>query len=224
MSSQFYAIVTDLGASKIASAISSSSTVGLVEAAVGDSNGTNVPPDPTRTTLINEVYRANLNSIIKDPLDNTLVIAEFVIPNTEGGWFVRELGIFDSDGDMIVYANFPDTYKAPLSSGVARELSITVRVKVQSSDAVTFVADPSVTYATINYVDSSLAAHEASNNHPYATTEAKGMVELATIQEAKDGLDNIRAVTPDGLSAHVNEKLTINNKSVSIALYFMGQN
>src|SRR5690606_16778821 len=107
----FRVIPTDLGAAKIAAAIAADEQLAITQMAFGDGGGSETTPEPTQTELVNEVCRTTLNLLQKDHETENQFIAEGVIPPEIGGWFVREIGLFDDEGDLIYVANFPSTYK-----------------------------------------------------------------------------------------------------------------
>lgn len=199
--STFYTLLTTQGAQKVASATSGGTTVALTEMAVGDGNGAAATPTEGQTALVNEVYRAGVASVVVDPANPNWVVAELVIPMGAGGWTVREVGLFATDGSLFAVANFPPTYKPVETEGSGRELTIRLIVQVSNADSVTLEVDPSITFASHAYVDDAVAQHAASRDHPYATTTAKGFVELATSDEVAAGLSGTLVVTPAGLNA-----------------------
>lgn len=195
---QFYTLLTDVGQAKLANAIALGQTIEITELAVGDGNGTLPPPDSTATALVNEVRRAPINTSITDPDNPNWIVVEQVLPPDVGGWTVREIGIFDVDGDMIGVGNYPETYKPVLSEGSSRTQTVRFVLEVSDTAAVTLKVDPSVVLATRQYVDdgdtataqaaaTALQQHTESRNHPPATTTALGFVKKATLEEAKSG-------------------------------------
>lgn len=148
----YKSILTTLGQAKIATAIANASTVNLFEMAVGDGNGNDVVPDASMTALVRERYRAQVNTLTVDPSNPNYVIAELIVPSNEGGWTVREVGVFDNAGDMIVIANFPATYKPVITEGSTRDLIIRIYIEVTQADAVTLIIDPAVVLASRQWV------------------------------------------------------------------------
>jgi len=183
----FYTLPTALGEAKIANAIALGTQVNISELAVGDGGGSLPTPDSDRTALVNELHRAPINRIEVDDENPNWIVVEQILPPDVGGWTVRELGLLDDNGNLIAYGNYPETYKPVLSEGSGRTQTIRFVMQVSDTAAVTLKVDPSVVLATREYVDDQRAEHEASRNHPAATTAAQGMVEKATIAEAKAG-------------------------------------
>ena len=145
-------LITSLGAAKIAAAIASASTVNLYEMALGDGNGNPTEPAVTQSALVREVYRAQLNSLTADSLNPNYLIAEMVVPVDEGGWTVREVGLYDNAGALVAVGNFPDTYKPVLSEGAGRDLVVRMYIEVAQPGAVSLTIDPSIVLATRQWV------------------------------------------------------------------------
>lgn len=198
---QFYTLPTAIGEAKIANALALGGTITISDLAIGDGGGSLPTPDSGRTTLVNQVRRAPINTSEVDPDNPNWIVVEQVLPPDVGGWTIREIGLFDADGDMIAYGNYPETYKPVLSEGSGRTQTIRFVMQVSDTAAVTLKVDPSVVLATRKYVDSELDAHEEGRNHPDATTTDKGFVRKATSAEAKARASTIPAVTPAGLGA-----------------------
>ncbi|WP_336716697.1 phage tail protein [Pantoea ananatis] len=153
MTQKFYAIVTNLGAAKIANAVSLGTKLNITHMAVGDGGGTLPTPNAAQTKLVNEVRRAALNSLTVDTANSSQIIAEQVIPETEGGFWIREMGLFDADGSLIAVCNTAETYKPQLQEGSGRTQRLRMLIIVSSTEAVTLKVDPSVVLATRQYVD-----------------------------------------------------------------------
>jgi len=156
MTQKFYAIVTNLGAAKIANAAALGTKLNITQMAVGDGGGTLPTPNASQTKLVNEVRRAAINTLSIDPANASQVIAEQVIPETEGGFWIREMGLFDADGTLIAVCNTPETYKPALQEGSGRTQTVRMLIIVNSTDAITLKIDPSVVLATRKYVDDNI--------------------------------------------------------------------
>lgn len=153
MATKYFALLTDVGAAKLANATALGAKIEITQMAVGDGNGTLPTPNPAQTALAHELRRAQLNMLTIDPANTNQIIAEQVIPEDVGGWWIREIGLFDKDGDMIAVANCAETYKPKLQEGSGRVQVIRVILIVSSADAVTLKIDPSVVLATRKYVE-----------------------------------------------------------------------
>lgn len=178
MTAKYFAILTNQGAARLANAAALGTKLNLTQMAVGDANGTLPTPDPAQTKLINQKRIAPLNLLTVDPANTSQIIAEQIIPENEGGFWIREIGLYDEDGILIAVANCPETYKPQLQEGSGRTQTIRMILIVSSTSAITLKIDPSVVLATRQYVDnkvievkayadSLLAAHlAAADQHP----------------------------------------------------------
>ncbi|HIB8907299.1 phage tail protein [Citrobacter freundii] len=219
MATKYLALLTNIGAAKLAKATALGMKVEITQMAVGDGNGVLPTPDPAQTTLIHEVRRAPLNMLTIDPANASQIIAEQVIPEDVGGWWIREIGLFDKDGDMIAVANCAETYKPQLQEGSGRVQAIRVILIVSSTEAVTLKIDPAVVLATRQYVDNKIIevksyadglmrTHEQSRNHPDATTTAKGFTQLnSSVTDDRE----TQAATPKAV------KIAMDNASARLA-------
>ncbi|HDL7463940.1 TPA: phage tail protein [Yersinia enterocolitica] len=153
MTTKFFAILTNLGAAKLANATALGTQLQITHMAVGDGGGVLPLPDAAQTQLIGEKRRAALNSLSVDAANSSQIIAEQVIPETDGGWWIREIGLFDKDGVLIAIANCPETYKPQLQEGSGRTQTVRMVLIVSSTEAVTLKIDPSVVLATRKYAD-----------------------------------------------------------------------
>lgn len=153
MTAKFFAILTNQGAARLANATALGTKLNLTQLAVGDGGGTLPTPDPTQTALLGEKRRATLNLLSVDPTNSSQIIAEQIIPENEGGFWIREIGLYDDAGVLIAVANCPETYKPQLQEGSGRTQTIRMVLIVSSTAAVTLKIDPSVVLATRKYVD-----------------------------------------------------------------------
>lgn len=216
MAAKFFALLTNQGAAKLSNMAALGEKLEITSLAVGDGGGISPTPNQAQTKLVNEVRRAQLNSLSVDGKNNSQIIAEQIIPESVGGWWIREIGLFDADGILIAVANCPETYKATTEEGSGRTQVIRMMLTVSSTDAVTLKVDPSIVLATRQYVDNAvievksyvdglMRTHEQSRNHPDATTTAKGFTQLnssvtddretqsATPKAVKIAMDNANA-------------------------------
>ncbi|MDX7987631.1 phage tail protein, partial [Xenorhabdus sp. 12] len=198
MSTKFFALLTQLGADKLANAAALGTKIEITHMAVGDGGGSLPTPDTKQTKLINEKRRAAINTLSIDPKNTNQIIAEQVIPEAEGGWWIREIGLFDKDGVLIAVGNCAETYKPQLQEGSGRTQTIRMILIVSSANAVTLKVDPSVVLATREYVDDSIQKHANSRNHPDATLKEKGFVILSS---AVDSASETLAATPKAVKA-----------------------
>ncbi|EEW2730324.1 TPA: phage tail protein, partial [Escherichia coli] len=153
MSTKFYTLLTDIGAAKLASAAALGVPLKIPHMAVGDGGGTLPTPDAKQTALVNEKRRAALNMLYIDPQNSSQIIAEQVIPENEGGWWIREVGLFDESGALIAVGNCPESYKPQLAEGSGRTQTVRMVLITSSTDNITLKIDPAVVLATRKYVD-----------------------------------------------------------------------
>ncbi|WCF40397.1 phage tail protein [Enterobacter roggenkampii] len=206
MATKYYAVLTNVGAEKLANATALGAQVEITQMAVGDGNGVLPTPNPAQTALVHELRRKPLNSLSIDPNNANQIIAEQVIPEDEGGWWIREIGLFDKDGDMIAVANCAETYKPQLQEGSGRVQVVRMILIVSSTAAVTLKIDPSVVLATRqyvddqiiqvkSYVDQKMAAHVAAADphKQYAPKESPALTgrPTAPTAEGKDSSTQI---------------------------------
>lgn len=206
MATKYYAVLTNVGAAKLANATALGAQVEITQMAVGDGNGVLPTPNPAQTALVHELRRAPLNSLSIDPNNANQIIAEQVIHEDVGGWWIREIGLFDKDGDMIAVANCAETYKPQLQEGSGRVQVVRMILIVSSTAAVTLKIDPSVVLATRqyvddqiiqvkSYVDQKMAAHVAAADphKQYAPKESPALTgrPTAPTAEGKDSSTQI---------------------------------
>ena len=153
MSTKFYTLLTDIGAAKLASAAALGVPLKITHMAVGDGGGVLPTPDSKQTALVNEKRRAALNMLYIDPQNSSQIIAEQVIPENEGGWWIREVGLFDESGALIAVGNCPESYKPQLAEGSGRTQTVRMVLITSSTDNITLKIDPAVVLATRKYVD-----------------------------------------------------------------------
>lgn len=202
MAVTYYALLTNVGAAKLANAAALGTTLQITQMAVGDGAG-NVPvPDATRTALVNEVRRAPLNQLKIDPSNTSQVIAEQVIPETVGGWWIREIGLLDNTGALIAIANCAPSYKPQLAEGSGRTQTVRMVLIVNNTGAVELKIDPSVVLATREYVDTAIVT--AINRQ-----DAKASVRAATTASiALNGLPTV-----DGVVLVAGDRVLVKNQA-----------
>lgn len=203
MATKYFALLTNIGAAKLANATALGAQVEITQMAVGDGNGVLPTPNPAQTALTHELRRAQLNMLTIDPVNTNQIIAEQVIPEDAGGWWIREIGLFDKDGDMIAVANCAETYKPQLQEGSGRVQVIRVILIVSSTEAVTLKIDPSVVLATRKYVDDAVikvkayaddvmkkhvAAANPHKQYPLIANALKEMVDAGLVNQILENL------------------------------------
>lgn len=193
MSQTYFAILTDRGEAKLANAQALGTQVQYSHMAVGDGNGNLPVPDRLQPALVREQYRAGLNELKVDPLNASQIIAELVIPENIGGWWIREMGIYDADGDLVAVANCPPSYKPQLAEGSGRTQVLRIVLIVSSTAAVQLKIDPSVVLATREYVLTTVTALLADTNPVMAGAASPGAAAKAARSDHRHPTDTSRA-------------------------------
>ncbi|HCB7784966.1 TPA: phage tail protein, partial [Escherichia coli] len=178
---KFKTVITDTGAKKLAQAAApDGKPVRLTHMAVGDGGGTLPTPDSKQTRLVHEVWRHTVNRVILDATHQNRIIAELVIPPETGGFWIREIGVFDEHGDLIAVGNTAESYKPAVAEGSGRTQTFRTILTVSSTATVALTVDNTMVMATVDYVDNKLKEHEQSRRHPDASLTAKGFVQLSS--------------------------------------------
>ncbi len=194
MSTKFKTVITTAGAAKLAAAtMPGGKKINLNVMAVGDGGGKLPDPDVGQTQLVNEVWRHTLNKISQDNRYSNYIVAELVIPPEVGGFWMRELGLYDDEGTLIAVANMAESYKPELAEGSGRAQTCRMVIIVSSVESVELSIDSTMVMATQDYVDDRLAEHEKSRRHPDATLKEKGFTQLSN---ATDSESETLAATP----------------------------
>ena len=199
MSTKFRTVITTAGAAKLAAATAPGGRkVNITTMAVGDGGGKLPVPDAGQTGLIHEVWRHALNKISQDKRNSNYIIAELVIPPEVGGFWMRELGLYDDAGTLIAVANMAESYKPALAEGSGRSQTCRMVIIVSSVTSVALTIDTTTVMATQDYVDDKIAEHEQSRRHPDASLTAKGFTQLSS---ATNSTSETLAATPKAVKA-----------------------
>ncbi|EJH8445183.1 TPA: phage tail protein [Escherichia coli] len=199
MSTKFRTVITTAGAAKLAAATAPGGRkVNITTMAVGDGGGKLPVPDAGQTGLIHEVWRHALNKISQDKRNSNYIIAELVIPPEVGGFWMRELGLYDDAGTLIAVANMAESYKPALAEGSGRSQTCRMVIIVSSVASVELTIDTTTVMATQDYVDDKIAEHEQSRRHPDASLTAKGFTQLSS---ATNSTSETFAATPKAVKA-----------------------
>ncbi|EPO7537994.1 tail fiber protein [Escherichia coli] len=178
---KFKTVITDTGAKKLAQAAApDGKPVRLTHMAVGDGGGTLPTPDSKQTRLVHEVWRHTVNRVFLDATHQNRIIAELVIPPETGGFWIREIGVFDEHGDLIAVGNTAESYKPTVAEGSGRAQTFRTILTVSSTATVALTVDNTMVMATADYVDDKLKEHEQSRRHPDASLTEKGFVQLSS--------------------------------------------
>ena len=199
MTVKYKTVITKAGAIKLAAAtVPNGKKVSFTAMAVGDGGGTLPAPDASQTSLVNEVWRYKLNKISQDNKHQNYVVAELLIPPETGGFWMRELGLYDDSGTLIAVGNMAESYKPALAEGSGRAQTVRMVIMVSDIESVELTIDTSTVMATQDYVDDKLAEHEQSRRHPDATLTSKGFTQLSS---ATDSASESVAATPKAVKA-----------------------
>ena len=196
---KFKTLITDTGAKKLAQAAApDGKPVRLTHMAVGDGGGTLPTPDSKQTRLVHEVWRHTVNRVILDATHQNRIIAELVIPPETGGFWIREIGVFDEHGDLIAVGNTAESYKPAVAEGSGRAQTFRTILTVSSTATVELTVDNTMVMTTVDYVDDKLKEHEQSRRHPDASLTAKGFVQLSS---DTNSVSETQAATPKAVKA-----------------------
>ncbi|ELA3523873.1 tail fiber protein [Escherichia coli] len=196
---KFKTVITDTGAKKLAQAAApDGKPVRLTHMAVGDGGGTLPTPDSKQTRLVHEVWRHTVNRVILDATHQNRIIAELVIPPETGGFWIREIGVFDEHGDLIAVGNTAESYKPAVAEGSGRAQTFRTILTVSSTATVALTVDNTMVMATVDYVDDKLKEHEQSRRHPDASLTARGFVQLSS---DTNSVSETQAATPKAVKA-----------------------
>lgn len=199
MTVKYKTVITKAGAVKLAAAtVPDGKKVNFTAMAIGDGGGTLPVPDPNQTKLVKEVWRHALNKISQDNKNKNYVVAELLIPPETGGFWMREMGLYDDTGTLIAVGNMAESYKPALAEGSGRAQTVRMVIMVSDIESVELTIDTSMVMATQEYVDDRLAEHEQSRRHPDATLTAKGFTQLSS---ATDSTSESVAATPKAVKA-----------------------
>lgn len=217
MSTKFKTVITTAGAAKLAAAtVPGGKKVTLSAMAVGDGNGKLPVPDAGQTKLVHEVWRHALNKVSVDNKNKNYIVAELVVPPEVGGFWMRELGLYDDAGTLIAVANMAESYKPELAEGSGRAQTCRMVIIVSNVASVELSIDASTVMATQDYVDDKIAEHEQSRRHPDATLTEKGFTQLSS---ATDSTSERLAATPKAVKAandNANSRLAKNQNGADI--------
>ncbi|CAI2535142.1 Phage tail fibre repeat [Serratia liquefaciens] len=228
---KFSALITTAGAERLANAAVTGMPVAISEMAVGDGGGALPVPTKTSRGLVGEHYRGALNKLVIADIDASVIEAEMIMPPQIGGFWIRELALYADDGECIAVGNMPETYKPQLSEGSGRFQIIRMQLKINSTEAVELIVDPSVILATTedvkavadtakDYADLLLGEHERSRNHPDATLKEKGFTQLSSATDSdSEALAATPAAIKKAIAAAVRESWELSNP-VGISHFF----
>ncbi|MCT4575076.1 MAG: phage tail protein [Alphaproteobacteria bacterium] len=223
MTQEYFTIVTKAGLAKEAIIHTNGGSLNLTHLAVGDSNGSEYEPTGDESSLKHEVLRVGINRIYIDDKNNNHLIVEAIIPVDAGPFYIREIGVYDSDGGLFAIGKYPPTYKPVLSNGAGKDLYIRMILEFVNVNDVNLVIDPNVAICTEaranDLINEKINPLESRINEDFAlktlanltsaanaTTTKKGVIEIATITEANNKENNSHAITPKTLNQVIDDK------------------
>ncbi|EAM4263001.1 hypothetical protein EAP05_10500 [Salmonella enterica] len=208
-SPKFKTIITDYGKQRLIAAMSPGGTkLTLTQMAVGDGGGNPTNPDTTSAALVNEVWRAAVNSVSVDKTHTNIIIVELLIPAEVGGFWIREAGIYDEFNKLVAVCSLPASEKPLLEQGSGRAQTVRMTLVISDMSTINITIDSTTIIATNDYVDNSLKEHEKSRNHPDATLTDKGFVKLYS---GVTSMDETMAATPKAV------KIAMDNANARLA-------
>ena len=216
---QYTAVFTTYGTQQLAKAIANNNPLTVTHFAVGDGNGNAVTVSASQERLVNEKYRATISAVSLDPRNNKQVVFELTIPENVGGFYIREMGVFDAQNKLIAYANCPESFKPTLASGSGKVQVMRMILLVASSNAVTLTVDDSVIFVTRGQLTPKTITANSANGfdntgHSHAIDKAS-TTKAGIVQLTNDtGLDSENL----GLTAKAGKKLAQMIAVVQLAL------
>ncbi|AYH49950.1 phage tail protein [Dickeya fangzhongdai] len=220
MALKYMTLLTQVGATKLANATALGKVLDITHMGVGDGGGNPTTPDPAQTALINEKRRAPLNSLSVDPVNPNQIIAEQVIPENEGGFWLREIGLYDADGNLIAVANCPETYKPELKEGSGRIQTVRMILIVSHTDAVALKFDPTVALATRRYADALITSHigDANPHKQYALIVSPAFTGNPTAPTAAAGTNTTQLATTAFVAGAIDLQSNKTDSSIKLKL------
>ena len=160
---KYFAIITDVGQSKIAEAVAGGQKLNITTFLVGDGNGEYYVPTSDMTAIKNEVWRGTISKadVVQDA--QKILRITTVIPAEVSGFIVREIALLDETGELIAIGNTPDLPKVRLEDGASTELKLTMRLAVKNTEALSFTIDPHTVIMTKDMLDTHNVDDNAHN-------------------------------------------------------------
>ena len=212
----YIAMLTEVGAAQQAKAIASGTPWHITHMGVGDGNGVTPLPSRLQRKLVNENVRMKLNRLTVRT-DKPVIVAELILPSDIGGWWVREVGLYDSTGALVAVASYPATYKPTLTQGTGRTQGIRLQILVSSTSNITIQDDPTLVMATLGTVREEIAKGEAASAVKLKTPRKIAVTGDATGDALFDGSENASialTLAETGVSAGTYSKITVNGKGL----------
>lgn len=137
---------TNVGFQKIQEALLAGTKLNLKYIALGDGV---LSKDESHlsemTSLVNEKYRVEVSEI------TTLSVSAH-IPSNIGGFYIREIGLFDSENNLIQINEYPETYKPIEKENCIKQLWIKYNILAIPPDVIEIKVDPNIQNASVQWV------------------------------------------------------------------------
>ena len=214
----YIAMLTDVGAAQQAKAIASGTPWNITHMGVGDGNGVTPLPSKLQKRLVNEKVRLKLNRLTVRA-DRPVIVAELILPSDVGGWWVREVGLYDSTGALVAVASYPATYKPTLAQGTGRTQGIRLQILVSSTANITLQDDPTLVTATLSTVREEITKGEAASAVKLKTPRTIELNGAATGSGSFDGTGNVAiplTLADSGVKAGTYSKVTVTAKGLVV--------
>ncbi|MGO2451186.1 phage tail protein [Pseudomonas taetrolens] len=221
----YIAMLTDVGAAQQAKAIANGTPWNITHMGVGDGNGVTPLPSRLQKKLVHENVRMKLNRLTVRA-DKPVIVAELILPSDIGGWWVREVGLYDSTGTLVAVASYPATYKPTLAQGTGRTQGIRLQILVSSTANITIQDDPTLVMATVNTVREEITKGEAASAVKLKTARKIAVTGDATGDASFDGSANASialTLADSGVSAGTYSKVTVNAKGLVMGVHSLIQ-
>lgn len=214
----YVAMLTDVGAAQLASAAATGTPLNFTHMAVGDGNGVTPIPSKLQTALIHENLRLPLNRLTARA-DRPVIVAELILPSNVGGWWVREVGLYDSAGRLVAVANYPATFKPSQGQGTGRTQGIRLQLLVSSTADITLIDDPTLVTPTLEVVRDEILKGTAGFAARLKTSRKIALMGDATGEAQFDGSNNATinmALANSGVTAGSYGKVKVNAKGLVV--------
>ena len=153
MSEKFYSLVTKVGQAQIANALALDRKIEFGDFALGDGGGSTYDPEENQQALKNEVWKGKITSLTVGEKNPNEVVIDTYVPSDVGGFTIREFGIRDKEGNLIIVGKHPETSKPVAVDGTTKDLTIRVILNISNAEDVIIQIDPSVALLTDKDLD-----------------------------------------------------------------------
>ena len=159
---KYYSLLTEIGEAVLTNALFAGEKVDITEMAVGDGGGAYFRPTAQMTRLQGEKWRGAV-TVEKDAVSQNVIVVKAIVPYSVGGFTIREMGLFDSQGCMLSIENLPEVEKVKAESGAFFDYEVTSRIITSKSDMIQVSIDPTTIIASKKDIENhnvSMNSHE----------------------------------------------------------------